>query len=236
MKPLGKVNIKWSPAFAYAIGLLATDGCLYNDGRHINFTSKDEEQILNFMKCLNLRVKLGTKYNGARTTRSFVVQFGDVEFYNFLFRIGLTPCKSYTIGEVKVPKEYFFDFLRGALDGDGTFYSYWDPRWRSSFMFYTVFISASKIHILWLRKNIMVALGIAGHITKTGKTPMYELKYAKAESLKLLPSVYYNADVICLSRKREKIEKALAVEGMSLEALRAGAVTGSQAGLRFLCP
>jgi hypothetical protein len=29
--------------------------------------------------------------------------------------------------------------------------------------------------------------------------------------LKLIPNMYYNAEVVCLSRKRKKIEAALAV-------------------------
>jgi hypothetical protein len=69
-------------------------------------------------------------------------------------------------------------------------------------MFYTVFMSADEI---------FHQLGIKGHITITGKTPMYQIKYAKAESLILLPKMYYNAEVVCLSRKRKKIEAALAV-------------------------
>lgn len=217
MKSLGKVNIAWSSGFAYAIGLLATDGCLYSDGRHINLTSKDEEQIKNFATCLALDNKIGKKSRGGEQEKEyFVVQFGDVSFYEFLNSIGITPHKSKTLGAIKVPDEYFFDFLRGHFDGDGTFYSYWDPRWRSSYMFYTVFLSASEEHILWLRKMIFSMIGVKGHITKTGKTPMYEIKYAKAESLKLLPRLYYNADVVCLSRKRKKIEKALAVVNKTL--------------------
>ena len=40
-KPKGKVKINWSANFAYAIGLLVTDGCLYNDKRHMSLTTKD---------------------------------------------------------------------------------------------------------------------------------------------------------------------------------------------------
>lgn len=54
---------------------------------------------------------------------------------------------------MKIPGKYFFDYLRGCFDGDGCFYSYWDPRWRSSHMFYLEFISASKNHIDWLQKK-----------------------------------------------------------------------------------
>ena len=67
--------------------------------------------------------------------------------------IGLMPNKTKIIGAVKIPNNYFFDFLRGHFDGDGTFYSYWDPRWRSSHMFYVVFASASLKHIIWLQKD-----------------------------------------------------------------------------------
>ena len=215
MKPLGKVKIEWSAEFAYAVGLLVTDGCLYSDGRHLNLTSKDEEQLINFKKCLRIENKIGFKSNGAGQ-KVMQIQFGDVNFYNFLLNIGITPQKTKTINAIDIPDEYFLDFLRGHHDGDGSFYSYWDPRWHSSYMFYTVFISTSEKHILWLREKIFELVGIKGHFTKTGPTPISSLKYAKAESLQLLPKLYYNRDVVCLSRKREKIEKALAVEGKRL--------------------
>lgn len=217
MKPLNKVKIKWSPEFAYAIGLIVTDGNLSPDGRHIIFTSKDLELAVHFKKCLNLQNIIGKKSNGSQKEKKyFVVQFGDVNFYKFLVIIGLMPNKTKIIGSIKIPKKYFFDFLRGNLDGDGSFYSYWDPRWKSSFMFYTTFVSASKNYIDWLRESIKRFLKIKGHITLDGRGSTYQLKYAKSESLKLLPKIYYDNIVICLSRKRLKIEKALKMESKKL--------------------
>ena len=211
MKPLGKVEIKWSPKFAYAIGLMVTDGCLYSDGRHINFTSKDRELIDLFISSLHISMHIGRKARGASSEKKyFVVQIGDVLFYRFLISIGITPQKSKTIGQIKLPSKYFFDFLRGCFDGDGTFYSYWDKRWRSSFMFYTVFISASKKHILWLQKEIQKRIDIKGHITTSTRSSVYQLKYAKKESLKLIKKMYYDRNIPCLSRKRNKIENVLA--------------------------
>ena len=206
------VKIKWSPEFAYAIGLLATDGNMSSDGRHFDFTSIDREQLHNFMHCLGIKVKIGYKISGYTGKKRPRIQFGDVNFYRFLLTIGLTPAKTKTISKLHIPSKYFFDFLRGHLDGDGTFYSYWDPRWRSSFMFYTVFISASRNHIDWLRNSLARKLKIKGHITKSGNQSVYQLKYAKTESLKLLPKLYYNESVVCLSRKRLKIERALATK------------------------
>lgn len=221
MKPQSKVNTTWSPILAYAIGLLATDGNLSTDGRHINFTSKDKDQVENFKLCLNLSNKIGRKARGGETEKKYyVLQFGDVHFYQFLASIGLRPNKSKTLKSLKIPDKYVFDFLRGHFDGDGSFYSYWDKRWKSSFMFYTVFISASQEHTLWLRDIIGRKLGIRGHISKSIKSSVYNLRYAKKESLKLLPKLYYNRDIIYLKRKRDKIEGVL-----SNLPIRAGGVT-----------
>lgn len=211
-RPQNRVKIKWSSGFAYALGLLVTDGSLSKDGRHISFTSKDEELIDKFQMALDIEYHVGKKGRGIdKEKKYFVVQIGDVNFYKFLLSIGLMPNKTKIIERISLPKKYFFDFLRGHFDGDGSSYSYWDPRWRSSFMFYTEFISASNKHIEWLRQEISGRLGIRGHITKGANSSVYQLKFAKTESLKLLPKMYYDSSVVCLSRKRLKIEKTLKI-------------------------
>lgn len=210
MKPQNKVKIKWSSEFAYAIGLITTDGNLSPDGRHINFTSQDEELVKTLKRCLGLKNKIGRKARGGEKIKKyFVIQFGDVIFYDFLLQIGLLENKSKKLGAIDIPQKYFFDFLRGHLDGDGTFYSYWDPRWRSSFMFYVNFVSASKKHIDWLRKELNARIGIKGHVSKAINSSIYSLRYAKVETLKLLSKLYYDSEVVCLSRKRKKIERAI---------------------------
>lgn len=211
IKPKEKVNRNWSPELAYAIGLIVTDGCLSKDGRHIDLTSKDKSQLKNFMRCLKINVKIGYKLSGYTGKKVTHIQFGDIVFYKFLIKIGLMPAKTKIISSIKVPDDYFFDFLRGHFDGDGSFYSYFDPRWKSSFMFYTVFVSSSKVHIDWIRKKNFKKLKIKGHITNNFKKSIYQLKYAKSDSLKVLRKMYYNNSVVCLKRKRLKIEKALGI-------------------------
>ncbi len=78
-------------------------------------------------------------------------------------------------------------------------------------MFYTVLVSASKNHIEWLQKFIYKFLKIKGYIAKSVNNSVYQLRYAKAESLKLLSKLYYDSDIICLFRKRLKIRKALSI-------------------------
>jgi hypothetical protein len=211
-KPKGKIKIKWSPNFAYAIGLIVTDGNLSPDGRHLNFTTKDYDLAQTYKICLEIDNKIGLKSRAnEKEKKYYAVQFGDVIFYRFLLSIGLIPAKSKTLEEIDIPEKYFFDFLRGVFDGDGYSYSYWDKRWRSSFMFYLGFCSASKIYTLWLRGKIKRHLGISGHITKTNKKICYQLKYSKYDAIKLVKKMYYSKKVTCLVRKRLKIEATLAI-------------------------
>ncbi|PIP23436.1 MAG: hypothetical protein COX36_03420, partial [Candidatus Nealsonbacteria bacterium CG23_combo_of_CG06-09_8_20_14_all_38_19] len=64
MRPVRKERIRWSPKLAYIVGLLATDGSLSIDGRHIDFTSKDVQLLKTFKKCLGLKNKIGFKSSG----------------------------------------------------------------------------------------------------------------------------------------------------------------------------
>lgn len=210
-KPKRIIDETWTANLAYAVGLIATDGCLANDGLLIDLSSKDEEQLLNFSKCLGVNFHIGKKQNG-NGNQCLRIQFKNRFFYDFLLSIGLTPKKSLTMGKLTIPKKYFFDFLRGCFDGDGCFYSYWDPRWKSSHMFYLEFVSASKKHIDWLREELQNQTSIVGHIAQDGKKSTYQLKYGKKESLEIIKKMYYSPNVVFLSRKFDKIKKALEVE------------------------
>src|SRR3989344_540560 len=216
-------EVVWSPELAYAVGLIASDGCLSSDGRHLFFVSKDSEQIENFKKCLGLEVKTSIHRAGARMkNRTYHrVQWGDVVLYAFLLDIGLMPNKSKILGALAVPDEYFFDFLRGSFDGDGSFYSYFDPRWKSSFMFYLNFTSASPEHIQWLQQTLSHLLGVSCHISKMGgegkdRSWIGTLRFAKAEALIVMKVMYSTTCSIHLQRKRLKIERALRIVGESL--------------------
>lgn len=202
-------RIQWSADLAYAIGLITTDGSLSKDGRHINLTSKDVDQLETFSKILRLKNKISTKIGGYSGTICYQVQFGSVNLYKFLLEIGLTPNKTKTLGALKIPSEYFADFLRGHLDGDGSTYSYWDKRWKSSFMLYTTFMSASEAHIEWLKAQIKNLYSISGRVTNHGSC--YLLRFAKRESLRLVEVMYYDTDVPYLFRKKFKIDLALSI-------------------------
>lgn len=47
-------DFAWSPELAYAVGLIATDGNLSNDGRHLGLVSKDIDLLETLRMCLNI--------------------------------------------------------------------------------------------------------------------------------------------------------------------------------------
>jgi phospho-2-dehydro-3-deoxyheptonate aldolase len=72
MKLSEKFSLSWNPGFAYALGLIATDGNLSPDGRHINLTSQDLELVLLFRKALGLENSIGKKARGYSTEKNVV--------------------------------------------------------------------------------------------------------------------------------------------------------------------
>ena len=195
---------------AYLVGLITTDGNLSKDGRHMSIVSKDLEQVENVIKILMLKNKIGVKNSSFKNNgKYYYVQFGNVELYKFLNSVGLFPNKSKNLGALKIPEAYIRDFLRGHLDGDGYTYSYWDKRWKNSFMFYTVFASGSKKHIIWLRETILTLYKLDGKIKRNRS--VYVLVFSKRASINLMKIIYYRKKLICMKRKKFKISKALGI-------------------------
>ncbi|MCX6739660.1 MAG: LAGLIDADG family homing endonuclease [Candidatus Parcubacteria bacterium] len=205
MKPLSNVKNSWSPDFAYVIGLMATDGNLSPDGRHLHFTSKDLELAALFKRILGLSNKIGRKSRGdGGDKKYFVVQFGDINFYRFLLSIGLMPNKSKILGSLKIPDKYFKDFLRGCIDGDGNIHCFKHPE--SQFPQLRVRIaSASNQFLIWLKAGNAKILKLAGGWIEKGKG-VNILCYGSKDSLRLLKNIYKDKASPYLRRKFLKAE------------------------------
>jgi LAGLIDADG-like domain len=206
-KPKASWEPIWTSGLAYLVGLIATDGCLSGDGRHIDITSKDFQLLETVNDLLPHRRKISPKRNGHGQVAYFI-QIGDVAMYRWLLRLGLTPRKSKTIGRLNIPKELFADFFRGVFDGDGSAYCYRDRRWMASTTVCLSVASASIEFIAFLRNELSTALDIMGSVSGFYHK-VFQLRYAKRESRKLAAWIYYSDDVPCLLRKREKVKNIL---------------------------
>ena len=202
--------LAWSDSMAYIVGLTATDGCLtFGRRRSINFKSEDFELVSRYLALLGR-----TNTIGVELTRDgnvvYHIQFGDARLYEWFRSVGLMPRKSLVLGAIDVPDSNVSHLVRGLLDGDGSILNYMyqgTGKARGTYeALRTVFNSASRAHVEWLRECLRSQLGIWGsigtHQANNRIHPMHRLAYANHESSRLLPWLYSGLDVPCLHRKR----------------------------------
>lgn len=212
-------EIRWEPEVAYGVGLMATDGNLSGRKAQMSLISKDLDQVETLRRCFHLRapIKQRRDWTGRLYHR---VQWCDRGLYDWFVSIGLTPAKSLTLGPLAVPEEYFADFFRGCIDGDGSIKTYTDryhvtknPAYVYERLFVSL-VSASQSFIRWMQESIARLSGVNGSVTvrTSGRPhPLWCLKYAKRESICLLRWMYYSPSVPCLARKRVKAEQFLSL-------------------------
>jgi len=208
----------WSADLAWVVGLMASDGNLARGGHALSLTSNDIELLDSVRGILGIDNKLG-RVCGGWGTACHRLQWRDRTFHGWLMEIGLTPRKSLTLGPLAIPDEYFADFFRGCIDGDGTILVYTDRHHsarKSTYVYqrlYVSLVSASRPFLDWVQDTVARLRGVRGTIyDKSGRRrrPMWTLRYAKRESLRLLPWLYAGPERPFLARKRARAEPFMA--------------------------
>lgn len=208
-------GLAWSAEVAWIVGLMASDGNLARTGHALSLTSNDVELLESVRSILRIGNRLG-HVRGGLGHACHRLQWRDRELYGWLSDIGLTPRKSLTLGPLTVPDEYFADFFRGCIDGDGTILVYTDRHHatrNATYVYerlYLSIVSASLPFVIWLQETIARLTGARGTVyNKAGRNrrPIWTLRYAKRESLRLLPWMYPSPGAPCLRRKRAKAEQ-----------------------------
>jgi hypothetical protein len=211
----------WSAATAYAVGLIATDGCI--DGRRpiVSFTSRDLELIEQFNLAVGRRPRVYRKLGGFGTWTNQVAIY-ERPLHSWLLSIGLMPRKTFELFEIAVPDQHLAPLARGLLDGDGSVLSYWHvpnrrryPQHRS-LRLVTRFYSASRRHLEWLAQRLDRAFSVRGAISvddrATRAHPLYKLEFAKLASRQLLTRLYADEHAPHLRRKYDVWRRFLADE------------------------
>ena len=208
-----RAPVGWSPQIAYAVGLIATDGCLVTGQRRIDFCSGDRRLAETYLECLG---RDPSRLRVERTARGgflYRAQLKDAELYRWLLGVGLTPRKSLTLGPLAVSDEHLPHLVRGLLDGDGTILDFTskadttrrpDGSYRYEW-FRVRFVSASRPHLVWLQGRIHGALAIRGAIGVSERppySPLYRLQFGRWDSMRILPWIYADRGAPCLVRKR----------------------------------
>lgn len=153
-------------------------------GQNIIYIKKGKEKIINNNICCS--------------HDSAVLRIYSKKIVTDLMSYGIEPNKTQKDICPQIEDKYFFDWLRGYVDGDGCYYI-------SSRQFLSVNItSASKIVLEYLQSKLY-SYNIETHIYSEQKRKHRLYCFKKEEVYKLLKLLYPSTQIFCLSRKYNKI-------------------------------
>jgi len=181
----------------YLVGLITSDGCLSKDGRHIDITSKDHDFLQIIKERLNLASQVCVK-NRNTSGQAYRIQIANKGFYDFLLSIGLMPNKSLILEDIKVPNQFFSDFLRGLIDGDGCIRRWIHPSNYGEQWSIRIYSGSPKF-MRWVKNITESLLKIRGKIYKRSKS-QWVLKYGKMAAIEIAKKCYYKS---CLGMDRK---------------------------------
>ena len=177
---------KLNPHSAYWAGFIAADGNLYKKENLISIGLNWKD--LNHLKKFKRALKTNAKIRLVKSNKSAQIRFRSEKVFDDLVNLGITPNKSLTISEVKIPMILMPDFLRGVYDGDGSI----SGKDRSHLQ---LCIVGNKPFLEYIQ-NIFIKQ------IKINKTKIYDMKnclakriqYTGIQTIKILDFFYKNSD------------------------------------------
>lgn len=105
----------WSPASAWVVGLIASDGCIHNRLQSWAITMADRDCLKQVAELIDYEGPISK----ATHTTCYILRVGSTFMVRRLLEIGLTPAKSLTLKYPELPDNMHRHFIRGYFDGDG---------------------------------------------------------------------------------------------------------------------
>lgn len=194
----------WSQEMAYVLGLFFADGYVYvreSEGYEAGIGFKDRkilEKINTVMKS-NYPIKEYTKDE----RKFYIIRFFRKEIVQDLIKLGVVPKKSLIMKFPDIPENYFFSFIRGYFDGDGTV--------RRIGRYLQLNIASGSKAFAEAMQQQFVKRGISFSLyirKKNRKNTLYELQARSETSREFCVKMYENATIF-LERKHEIIQEFL---------------------------
>jgi hypothetical protein len=192
---------------AYILGLIISDG--YVNKFKLTFTSKDSELVEIFKRELKSEHKLA-KYDifDKRTNKTYTrysLQIASKEIVDDLNKLGIYPNKSFTCEMPNIPNEYFWHFIRGVFDGDGSITNEKNQK-KGRLRFQIIGSEAllKQIKHDFLRYHISNNTKLTNTVYQSSNNYISKIFYYSYHDLNIIKNeMYYDSETLRLSRKYE---------------------------------
>jgi hypothetical protein len=200
---------------AYFLGVMATDGCVYNDSVRIFVQSKDKKWIRKVLSIVDKKRKLRCREINTRQYYGFcITQQGLQDAFHTW---GIGPNKSHTIEFPNhIPSHLMSSFVRGCFDGDGSIS--FKRKGKPGEDRYQSYVQSVKFcsGSLAFTEGLQVLLkeeGIASSISTEARKPprsdLYSLRILVESYEDFYQYLYHPSGGTCLLRKKSLFSKML---------------------------
>ena len=200
---------------AYFLGFFCADGNIHVNKRGAHFFAlqiTDKEIVYAFRESLASNHCIGKRNKIKNHKQQYRLQIGSKEICDDLRKLGVKEQKAHTMALPKVPKKYFFDFVRGYFDGDGNVWVGQMNKQRKTkhIAIQTVFTSCSQVFLVGLKERLEQN-GITGGLSC--RKGFFRLYYSIQGSLMLYRLMYHKEiKNLYLSRKKAVFEKFIKMQ------------------------
>lgn len=192
----------WSSDMAYVVGFIAADGSMDLRGSWgsviISSTDRDViERMASRIGDVKVHVAVGSR-RGRDYKDVYRIEIHSWGAIRKLIDIGICPRKSYNMGPLNIPDEFFWHFLRGFTDGDGCL-TLCGGKKRVSWT------GGCEKFMAWLHGEVCGRMGLRVRFYKRRTSENFEFCFGGASACEVVRNMRYG-DGICLSRKRDIAE------------------------------
>lgn len=196
----------WTEESAYALGWLATDGCVqYVPGERygIRWELTDLDAIKTLLSIFSATNGVYTRETGGKPLYSIYLRGQHI--VRRVMDLGITPRKTHSLKYPPVPKELHRHFIRGVLDGDGSVLIL--NKSNGGKQLTMKICGASKEFLESIGKILSDELEVITKIYEE-QPGFYVLRYGAKESFSILRYLYHDATVF-LQRKFDRYQEAI---------------------------
>ena len=204
---------------AYWLGFISADGSVSKDAYHIriSLSSIDIKHLEKFLTCINandVAIFIQHMTEGFSATKNggsdiATINLTSMKMWNDLHQYNINHNKSYNIELPNIDDKMMPHYLRGFIDGDGSYHYHYDiknNRYRYSFEI----VGASQLMMKQIQEYFKlngIKTNIYSRLNKNSKHESFRLMTgSRTEMLKIIDLIYADAHIY-LDRKYKKINE-----------------------------